>query len=169
MTLNTAQTWMPGISCTRIIHPFSNSSLPVLLNTALVCTALSLENPTMANNGNTDSLSSDLHRRDKYKVPGRQSREHLREFLGSPGPMLTCSTLLLGLRIARSPKPWWNCTCREPPALQGPQFSFFNFSSRLRAHRLKLWTRRSSWGNGAHKLTAAGKVTTMGWGQPKTM
>lgn len=56
---------------------------------------------------------------------------HLREFLGSPGPMLTCSTLLLGLRMARSPKPWWNCTCREPPALQGPQFSFFNLTSSL--------------------------------------
>lgn len=85
------------------------------------------------------------------RAPGGESRgagrreaggmptAHLREFLGSPGPMLTCSTLLLGLRMARSPKPWWNCTCREPPALQGPQLSFFNLSSSLRqAHWLEL-------------------------------
>lgn len=62
---------------------------------------------------------------------GVGTRWYLREFLGSPGPMLTCSTLLLGFSTAWSPMPCWNCTCREPPALQGPQVSFFSFNSNL--------------------------------------
>lgn len=69
--------------------------------------------------------------REIGSVGQSKGNEYLREFFGSPGPMLTCSTLLLGLRIAKSPWPCINCTWREPPALHGPHVSFFSFTSSL--------------------------------------
>lgn len=88
---------MLGIPGTRIIQPFSNSSLPVLLNTALVCTTLSLEHLTTANNGSTDSLSSDLHRRDKYEVPRETELGTLTGVLGQPGSDADLQHFVAGL------------------------------------------------------------------------
>lgn len=45
--------------------------------------------------------------------------------------MLTCRDLLEGFRVGIFPWPWTNTTCRKPPPLKKPQFSFFNFISSL--------------------------------------
>lgn len=74
------------------------------------------------------------------------SGKHSRVFFGSPAPTLTCRDLLEGFSTGWSPWPPTNRTCREPPPLKKPQFSFFNFSSSLRGKEAKM---TPSWnGNG---------------------
>lgn len=76
------------------------------------------------------------------------------EFLGSPGPMVTMRTLLLGFTTASSPWPGWNWICLEPAAENGPQPPFFTLNSSLNEERrgererereeqwVKIWLKR---------------------------
>lgn len=87
---------MPGIPGTRTVHSFSSSSL--LLNIALVCTALSLENPTTANNGNTDSCPQMCTEETGTRYQGRQSLGTLTGVLGQPGSNADLQHFVAGLK-----------------------------------------------------------------------